>query len=171
MLTLIIGENGSGKSVYAESLVCRAGGVRYYIATMIPHGTEGTTRVKKHLHQRESMGFITLELPFSIGDADVPPDAAVLLEDVSNLLGNRIFGRGSTVAEVLADITALHERCRTLVAVTIGGLDALSYEGETRVYIEELNALNVALFGLADTVVEMRNGIPQLKKGDKNAFS
>lgn len=171
MLTLIIGKNDSGKSAYAESLVCRVGGARYYIATMIPYGEEGTARVNKHLRQREGMGFTTLELPYAIGSAAVPPDAAVLLEDVSNLLSNSIFGRGGTAAEVFTDIAALHECCRILVAVTIGGLDASSYEGETRGYIESLNALNTALFGLADTVVEMKDGIPQLKKGEDDALS
>ena len=171
MLTLIIGENGSGKSAYAENLVCRAGGVRCYIATMIPHGAEGAARVKKHLRQREGMGFMTLELPYVIGNADIPPDAAVLLEDVSNLLGNRMFGRGGTAAEVLTDIATLHKRCGILVAVTIGGLDASVYEGETRVYIEALNALNAALYDLADTVVEMQNGVPRLQKGEYNALA
>ena len=171
MLILITGENGSGKSAYAESLACRAGGARCYIATMIPHGAEGAARVKKHLRQREGLGFLTLELPYVVGDAAIPPDAAVLIEDVSNLLGNRVFGGGGTAPEVLADIMALQKRCRVLVAVTIGGLDASAYDGETRVYIEALNTLNAALFGLADTVVEMRNGVPQLKKGEDDALS
>ncbi|HWR23800.1 MAG TPA: bifunctional adenosylcobinamide kinase/adenosylcobinamide-phosphate guanylyltransferase [Feifaniaceae bacterium] len=170
MLTLIMGENGSGKSAYAESLVCRAGGTRYYIATMISHGAAGAARVEKHLRQREGMGFTTLELPYAVGGAAIPPGAAVLLEDVSNLLGNRIFGRGGTETEVLADITELQKRCRVLVAVTIGGLDASAYDGETRGYIEALNALNAALFGLADTVVELRDGVPQLKKGEDDAL-
>lgn len=171
MLTLIIGENGSGKSAYAENLVCRAGGARCYIATMIPHGAEGAARVEKHLHQREGMGFMTLEIPYAIGSAAIPPDAAVLLEDVSNLLSNSMFGRGGTAAEVLTDIAALYKRCRILFAVTIGGLDASVYNGETRGYIEALNALNTALFDLADTVVEMKNGVPRLQKGEDDALA
>lgn len=165
MMTLIIGENGSGKSALAETLVCRSDSARYYIATMIPHGEDGAARVKKHLRQREGMGFITIELPYFVGDANIPIDAAVLLEDVSNLLGNRMFERSGTAEEVLADITALYKRCRILVAVTIGGLDTLAYEGETRGYISALNTLNAALFHLADTVIEMRDGFPQLQKG------
>ncbi len=171
MLILVTGENGSGKSVYAEKLACRAGGARCYIATMIPHGAEGAARVKKHLRQREGMGFLTLELPYVVGEAAIPPDAAVLLEDVSNLLGNRMFERGGTASEVIADIIALQKRCRILVAVTISGLDASAYDEETRAYIEALNVLNAALFSLADTVVEMRNGVPQLKKGEEDALS
>lgn len=170
MLTLIVGENGSGKSAYAEKRIARAGGARYYIATMIPHGEEGAKRVKKHLRQRTGMGFTTLELPYTVGSADVPPNAAVLLEDVSNLLGNRMFGQGGTAAEVLNDIQALHGRCKTLVAVTIGGLDASCYEGETRAYISALHALNTALFDLADVVIKMRDGTPQLQKGETDAI-
>ena len=170
-MILVTGKNGSGKSAFAESLVCCAGGARCYIATMIPNGAEGAARVKKHLRQREGRGFLTLELPYVVGDAAIPPDSAVLLEDVSNLLGNRMFERGGTAEETLADIAALHKRCRILVAVTIGGLDASVYNGETRGYIEALNALNAALYDLADTVVELRNGVPQLKKGEDDALS
>ncbi len=170
-MTLVTGENGSGKSAYSENLVCREGGARYYIATMIPHGEEGAARVKKHLRQREGMGFVTLELPYAVGNAAVPDNAAVLLEDVSNLLGNSMFERGGTAEDVLKDIEALEARCHILVAVTIGGLDVTAYEGETRGYIEALNALNAALFDLADTVVEMKDGIPQIKKGEEYALS
>lgn len=170
MMILVIGENGSGKSAYAEKLVCRAGGARYYIATMKPHGAEGAARVEKHIRQREGMGFTTLELPYTVGNADVPPGAAVLLEDVSNLLSNRVFERNGTAAEALSDIEALHKRSGTFVAVTIGGLDASAYEGETRGYIEALHALNAALFALADAVIEMRDGAPRLLKGEKDAL-
>lgn len=171
MMTLVLGANGSGKSAYAEKLICGAGGARFYIATMIPHGAEGALRVEKHLRQREGMGFTTLELPYEVGNADIPLGAAVLLEDVSNLLGNVLFERGGTPDTVLKDIDALSNRCGSFVAVTISGLDATAYENETRDYIEALNALNAALFNMVDTVVEMQAGLAQLKKGGQHALS
>lgn len=170
MLILVMGENGSGKSAYAEELICRTQGSRTYIATMIPHGQNGAGRVEKHLLLRQGKGFTTLELPYLVGDAAVPPDGLVLLEDVSNLLGNRMFGQGGTAAQVLADIQALHRRCGQLVAVTISGLDPSAYQGETREYVNALNGLNAALFELADRVIQMRQGVAQLVKGEANGL-
>lgn len=170
MLILVTGENGSGKSAYAEKLLGQMGDTRCYIATMIPHGEEGAARVKKHLAQRAGLDFSTLELPYAVGDADVSPDAAVLLEDVSNLLANRMFARKGTAEETLADIKTLCGRCRTLVAVTISGLDAAAYEGETRGYIAALQSLNDALCDAADFVIEMHDGVPQFQKGEPHAI-
>ncbi|MEA4968913.1 MAG: bifunctional adenosylcobinamide kinase/adenosylcobinamide-phosphate guanylyltransferase [Candidatus Pelethousia sp.] len=170
MLILIMGENSSGKSAYAEKLVARMGGGLYYIATMIPHGEEGAARVNKHRAQRVGLGFATLELPYAVGGADIPPEGAVLLEDVSNLLANRMFERGGTVADTLTDIKTLLCRCRALVAVSIQGLEGADYEGETRTYIAALAALNDALIAAADLVIEMRRGMPQVRKGEFNAI-
>ena len=63
MLTCVYGENSSGKSRYAESLVAATHGPRFYIATMIPYGESGAKRVEKHRKQREDLGFTTVEDP------------------------------------------------------------------------------------------------------------
>lgn len=170
MLILVLGPNGSGKSAYAEQLLCRAEGSRFYVATMIPHGPQGAARVERHLAQRQGKGFTTLELPYRVGQADIPPEGAVLLEDVSNLLANRMFQQGGTAAQALEDIRALHGRCRVLVAVTISGLEADAYEGETRDYIHALHELNQQLLDMADVAVELREGAARLVKGEANGF-
>ncbi len=166
MITLILGENGSGKSVYAESIACFTNDPRYYIATMIPYGAEGIERIEKHSRQREGMGFQTLELSYSVGDAPVSPDATVLLEDGSNLLANQIFARGGSVEVVLSDILALESRCRRLIVVSIIGLDLARYVGDTRAYIESLDRLNAALFERAENVVELIDGSAMPRKGE-----
>lgn len=165
MLILVTGGNGSGKSAYAERLATEKGAERRYIATMIPHGEEGELRVKKHIRQRAGMGFLTQELPYAVGGADVSSDSVVLLEDVSNLLGNAMFGQGGTRSRVLADIRKLEERCGLLIAVTIGGLRADAYDGETRAYIEALNALNDDLYADARAVIALCGGTPAVRKG------
>ncbi len=170
MLILILGENGSGKSAYAEKLVEHLGGPKYYIATMIPYGTEGAKRVKKHLAQRKDCGFVTLELPYVAKDAEVSPDSTVLLEDVSNLLANGMFERGYIWQDVKTDIIALRARCRILVAVTIQGLLAEKYQGETQTYIDALRLLNNALFQEADLVVQMQHKAPEIIKGETDGI-
>lgn len=169
-LILICGSNGSGKSRYAESLISRTTGERYYIATMQPQTQENRRRIEKHRLQREGLHFHTLELPWKIADATVSPTSVVLLEDVSNLLGNILFAKGGSKEEALGEILALKERCRLLVAVSISGLCPDGYDGETASYIHGLNHLNKRLAELADVVVTMEDGQPVCEKGDTYAL-
>lgn len=169
-LVFICGPNGSGKSRYAENMIARTTGERYYIATMQPKTQENHERIEKHRLQREGLHFHTLELPWKIADADIPFNSVVLLEDVSNLLGNILFVKGGSREEALGEILMLKERCSLLVAVSISGLGEDGYDEETASYIRGLNALNEALAALADVVVTMQDGRPVCEKGDNYAF-
>ena len=174
MTGLILGPSGSGKSAYAEELAVRLStGILYYIATMIPYGEEGQSRVERHLKQRSSMGFITVEQPYRLSEINLAPDAAVLLEDASNLMSNALFcgdGNGD-VNSVFDDITALCGSCRDTVIVSIDGLSAQpEYDEGTRAFIESLNWLNARLAGFVDLVVMMRDGKPVIRKGSAYAL-
>ncbi len=164
-LILIAGPNSSGKSRYAESLVAQSRAERYYIATMIEQNAENHARIEKHRAQRANLAFETLELPHRVGDAPVTPESVVLLEDVSNLLANVMFERGGCGRDVLADIRQLRQRCGVLLAVTISGLCAGEYEGETAAYIKDMAWLNAQLSAEADGVVEMQDGVAVWEKG------
>lgn len=155
MMILISGANGSGKSAFAESLVTELPGKRYYIATMVAQTKENHARIKKHRSQRSGLGFQTLELPWQLEKAEVDADALVLLEDVSNLLGNGLFSHGGTREQALERILDLHKRCGVLVCVTIGGLSEKGYSGETAAYIRDLQWLNDRLLEEADEAYEM----------------
>lgn len=165
MLILVTGPNSSGKSAFAEALAVQLRETRYYLATMLPHGAEGASRVQKHITQRAGLGFITLELPYAVGDADVPAPAAALVEDVSNLLANARFDQGASAEEVLADMTRLCRRVDCVIAVTISAFDDGDYDAETQRYIRELQWLNQQLDARADAVIEMCDGIPIFRKG------
>ena len=174
MIVLVLGPNGSGKSVYAEKLAARLSrSTLVYIATMIPYGDEGVMRVKRHRKQRERMGFITVEKPCNVSELSLPSDATVLLEDVSNLLGNALFSgecRGDAVS-VFNDITALCAMCCGTVMVSIDELTPnLKYDTETCLYIRSLQSLNQRLCDFADIVISMRDGVPVFIKGDANAL-
>ena len=151
-LIMISGANGSGKSRYAERIVARTTGERYYIATMRPCSEENLQRIEKHREQRKDLQFTTLECPYQVGAAAVERDGVVLLEDVSNLLANAMFERGGDEASVYADIEALCSRCRLLV--------------ETAAYIRALNGLNQRLYDRAAAAVAMKDGAPFAEKGD-----
>ena len=164
-LILISGPNDSGKSRFAESLLRDRAGDKFYIATMIPQTEDNVRRIMKHRRQREGQRFQTLEHPGPVGGAAVTPDSAVLLEDVSNLLGNAMFTRGADEKAVFADILALSERCALLVPVTISGLVPDGYDGETADYIAALNRLNERLFDVSDAAAELHAGVPVWRKG------
>lgn len=165
-LILISGANGSGKSLFAESLVEKTEGPRYYIATMDPATEENRVRIQKHRKQRAHLGFETLERSFCVGKDNIPAHSVVLLEDVSNLLSNVVFVQHGTMETVFADFCSLLRRCRLLIAVTIGGLEETDYCGETAAYVRALNELNGKLFNLADVAVAMEDGKPVFKKGE-----
>lgn len=176
-LILISGSNDSGKSLFAEKLAARTPGERYYIATMKPVTEENHRRIKKHRDQRSSLGFTTLELPYSLDSAaQIKENSVVLLEDVSNLLANVIFEKGGCAEDVFNEICKLQNRCTLLIAVTISGLSGESgesggndnYDEGTMNYINQLNNINKMLLDRADAAVKMSSGIPIFEKGDIN---
>lgn len=160
-LKVILGPNGSGKSLYAEDLAVSSGSKRLYIATMVPQNQENRQRIEKHRQQRRGKDFITIEEPLCMSCVPVSGDNVILLEDVSNLVANRIFGtHPGTYKPVLEDILTLAGRCKTLIAVSISGMKAEEYDGETAEYIRTLNELNAQLIRHASLAVEMRDGLP-----------
>ena len=164
-IILVSGSNGSGKSAFAEELVRSTTGRRYYIATMVSHTEENRLRIEKHRQQRKGLGFTTLELPCQVADASVEEDSVVLLEDAANLMANAMFEKGWDAETVCRDILALAERCRLLIVVTISGLYAVEYEGETRDYIDALQAVNECILDRAAGAVTLCDGVPLWQKG------
>ena len=168
MLTLIIGGSGSGKSAFAESLVCSLGENRIYIATMQPFDEECRARIARHRAQRRNTGFETIECYVNLSEALVPFDANVLLEDLSNLLANeRYRPDGGGIETVRRGLELLADRCRHLTVVTnevFSGGD--EYEGDTLAYLQDLAALNRELARRADRVIEMVCGVPHVLKGE-----
>ena len=69
MMELVTGGSGSGKSAYAESVICgkhrllcetTENAPLYYIADMIPYGRETEKKIKAHRKMRAGKGFVTL---------------------------------------------------------------------------------------------------------------
>lgn len=170
-LILISGSNGSGKSLFAEQLIAKTSGKRYYIATMKAQTEDNVQRIHKHRLQREHLNFETLEVPFQVGSIDLAKDSVVLLEDVSNLWANAMFEHHVKTEAVMEEIRHLLSRCETLVAVTISGLCDEGYDEETSAYIQGLNQLNQQLFALADSVYSMKDQQPVCLKGEPHGRS
>lgn len=168
MLIFLTGAANSGKSRFAETIAARFPGKKIYAATMIPCGAEGAARVDRHRRQRAGQGFVTVECPRGLDGISAGKNALVLLEDVSNLLANEMFGRGRPGAEdeALRQIVSLAGRAAVVIAVTIGGVSGEGCDAATKNYAAALNRLNERLAAAADAVIEMRGGAPRLLKGE-----
>ena len=112
-MLLVCGGAASGKSAYAESMLCRLSrdAPRIYLATMMPFGDGAASRIARHRAQRAGAGFETRECPCGLPDVSVPPDSAVLLEDIGNLCANELFDPAGC-AEKLPLSGRCYERAR-----------------------------------------------------------
>jgi len=168
MLTLIIGGAGSGKSAFAEALVCRLPGKKLYLATMLPRGAEARARIEKHRAQRAHLGFETLERGLDLERAAIPTGANVLVEDLSNLLANEIYEpQGGGINAVRRGMEHLISTSENLTIVTneifSGGAD---HDEESLRYMRLLAELNRELAARADLAVELVCGLPNILKGE-----
>ena len=183
MLVLVIGGSGSGKSAYAEDCVVRLSGEnsRYYLATMQIYGEEARARVERHRRLRKEKGFYTIEQQTSIEKAlekkketDRPDaEASALLECMTNLAANEMFGEAGTSScrevtdRIIAGMEELKKGFQNLVVVT-GNVfeDGRRYEQSTMEYMRAMAEINRRLADMADAVIEVVVGIPVILKGE-----
>ena len=96
----------------------------------------------------------------------------MLLECVSNLAANEMFGGGACgltelARRIVSDIRSLARQADHLVIVTNQvGEDGCCYDRETRTYIALVGRVNQELAKLADQVTEVVFGIPVIVKGE-----
>ncbi len=182
MVQLITGGSGSGKSAYAEGEIVGyrkhlkdGGGLFYpflYVATMIPYGREAEEKIRRHKEQRMEAGFLTLERYTELSGLEIPPNAGILLECVSNLTANELYERDQNSKEafeaVVSGIRSLSGRTKHLVIVTNEvHSDINGYSRETEEYRRLLGRINCALARMADKVTEVVYGIPVVYKDEK----
>lgn len=167
MILLVIGGSGSGKSAFAEArTAAHPAAKKYYVATMQVWDDESRRRVERHRAQRAGLGFETVECPQNLGSFAPEPGAAVLLEDLPNLLANEMFGGGDP-ERILPDILRLADKC-ALLAIVTGDVfaDGVTYGAETEEYIRRLALLGREIAARADTVVEVAASLPLFLKGN-----
>lgn len=193
MMELVTGGSGSGKSAYAESVICgkhrllcetTENAPLYYIADMVPYGRETEKKIEAHRKMRAGKGFATLEwyvdLPGKISAPDSPElkGSCVLLECVSNLTANEMYEPagaqntgGDTPESVIKGVRMLKERCAHLVVVTNDVFrESVPDSEEMTAYKDNLGMINRALAEMADRVTEVVSGVPvYIKSGSDMA--
>ena len=189
MMELVTGGSGSGKSAYAETVICEKHRQRcstaqnpplYYIADMIPYGRETEKKIEVHRKMRAGKGFVTLEwyvdLPVRISAPDSPDlkGSCTLLECVSNLTANEMYEPGGaentgkdTAESIIKGVRMLKDQCAHLVVVTNDVFrESVPDPEEMTAYKDNLAAVNRALAKMADRVTEVVFGVPvRIKTG------
>ena len=155
-VTVITGKQNSGKSLRAEELALSYGKPLFYLATMKVMDDEGRKRVEKHRRQREGKGFVTIECEYGIRTVPDMTGATVLLECVTNLVGNELYDNPDRswsddpmkadpeefVRVIMDDILYLADRVGNLVIVS--GEYELNEDADegTRLFIRLLDMVN-----------------------------
>lgn len=171
MTALVTGGSGSGKSAWAEDLLCAlCPGPKYYLAAMPAQGPEAQARIARHRRMRSGKGFRTLECADGLTGLSIPEGASVLLEDLSNLAADLMFAADppADCAHALWDqLSSLLDRCTNVVVVSNEIFsDGIGYGPEMEAYLALLGGLNVRLARRADLAVEVVCGLPLVLKGD-----
>ena len=168
MTVFISGGCKNGKSTLAErvSRALAGNGPLYYIATMIPHDEEDEARIRRHVAERDGMGFITLEQGTDVLECldRVPEGGTFLLDSVTALLSNEMFREGGVYdpeagARVKADPVRFAEETGNTVFVSdYIYADAGQYDDWTENYRRSLAGCDRALAQACDQVLEASFG-------------
>ena len=183
-------------NLQAGMTACLKPGGKYYIATMIPYGQEGQTRVDRHREMRRDKGFVTIEEPADMTRAASHINGShkpgtrdiILLECLSNLVANVIFGNGDESDAGKLETASRHhdlefpagrESCplenptadmiaRQVMSLKSAGADLYivanhfeieeDYNQETGNYIYINNLVNEILADMSDTVYRLEEG-------------
>ena len=187
MITLVSGAASCGKSEIAETIAVHLSeGDPIYIATMRPYGDEDEARIGRHRRLRGRKRLSNdRKISGGVGTLRLPANATCLLECMSNLLANEMFGaetddsaaeptvkaESAAAERIVADIRRLSEQAENLIIVTNEVFsDTTAYDALCEQYIRSLGQINQAIAALADIVIESVAGIPIYHKGDAYAF-
>lgn len=172
MNILVSGGSKNGKSYYAQKAAGemseQLGAPLYYIATMIPRDDEDAARIARHVDERKGWGFTTLEQGTCITRLlhrdDVEKSGVFLLDSVTALLSNEMFGAdgsideeaGARVASELEEFAA--ETGNTVFVSDNIYSDAETYGELTELYRRSLAGADRALASCCDVVMEISFG-------------
>ena len=178
MTCFISGGAKNGKSTLAQDLAVALskGGKLYYVATMISSGKEDDDRIRRHIADRDGMGFETVECFRNIMDClkTADKDGVFLVDSVTALIQNSLFPVENnyeidlSAADRCAD--ELVEFAKTVRhAVFVSDYiysDAEMFSESTEQYRKCLASIDRRLAKVCNTVVEVSAGQPIIHKGD-----
>lgn len=177
MTFFLSGGAKNGKSSLAQDLaVALSGeGKRYYVATMIPVDEEDRERIRKHVADRDGLGFETVECGKNVLDClhSADPSGTFLVDSATALLQNAMFPAEKGYE---MDLDAAERCARELIefagkvknAVFVSdyiAADGDRYAESTEMYRKCLAGIDCRLAAVCDTVVEVAAGNRIVHKG------
>jgi adenosylcobinamide kinase/adenosylcobinamide-phosphate guanylyltransferase len=178
MTYFISGGAKNGKSTLAQDLTVALakGGKHYYVATMISTGSEDDDRIRRHIADRDGMGFETLECFRNIMDClqTADKDSVFLVDSVTALVQNSLF---PVETNYKMDEAAANRCADELIrfagtvrhAVFVSDYiysDAERYSDSTEMYRKCLADVDRRLADVCNTVIEVSSGQLIIHKGD-----
>ena len=178
MTCFISGGAKCGKSSLAQDLAVALarGGKHYYVATMIPTGSEDHDRIRRHLADRDGMEFETVECFRNILDClkIADQDGVFLVDSVTSLIQNSLF---PVEKNYEMDLDGANRCAEELVrfagtvrhAVFVSDYiysDAQRYSESTEMYRKCLADIDRRLAKVCDAVIEVSAGQSVVLKGE-----
>ena len=176
MTYFISGGAKNGKSTLAQNIAVALDGKRYYVATMISTGEEDNERIRRHIEDRDGMGFETVECFRNIMDClnTADKDGVFLVDSVTALIQNSLFPMEKNYE---MDLEAANRCAGELVefahtvrhAVFVSDYiysDAERYSESTEMYRKCLASIDRRLAQICDTVIEVSAGQSIVYKGE-----
>lgn len=191
---LISGGAKNGKSMYAQKIAkamsVEYDVPLYYVATMEPTDEEDENRIKRHVQDRAGWGFTTIEEPQKLvkvfkerdkgivaeadnannldikcmGKPPVNPKGVFLVDSLTALLGNNMFGKNGSMKldcfdDVRDDIYTFSTIASNIVMVSDSiGCDGIIFDQITEVYRKSLARLEREIASYYDRVTEVSVG-------------
>jgi adenosylcobinamide kinase/adenosylcobinamide-phosphate guanylyltransferase len=176
MTYFISGGAKNGKSTLAQNIAVALDGKRYYVATMISTGEEDNERIRRHIEDRDGMGFETVECFRNIMDClnTADKDGVFLVDSVTALIQNSLFPMEKNYE---MDLEAANRCAGELVefahtvrhAVFVSDYiysDAEAFSESTEMYRKCLASIDRRLAQICDTVIEVSAGQSIVYKGE-----
>ena len=178
MTYFISGGAKNGKSTLAQylSVALAKGGRHYYVATMISTGAEDDDRIRRHIADRDGMGFETVECFRNILDClqTADKDGVFLVDSVTALIQNSLFPieknyemdleEANRCADELVEFA--HTVRHTVFVSDYIYSDAERYSESTEMYRKCLAGIDRRLTQVCDTVIEVSAGQYIIHKGE-----
>jgi len=166
-LTLVLGGAASGKSGFAERLVCDTGAARVYIATAQAFDDEMAAKISAHRSAR-GPDWDTVEAPLDVAPAlaSASADQVVLLDCATLWLSNQILAKAdlaSVEAQFLEAITTT--KARLVVVSNEVGQSGVPDNALARIFRNAQGRINQDIAARADLVVAVMAGLPIVLKG------
>ena len=161
--TLVLGGARSGKSTFAERLVCDSGGARVYVATGEAGDAEMHERIARH-RERRGHDWQVVEEPLALAETlarEARADRAILVDCLTLWLSNLMHAGRDIEAETARLSAVLRSASGMLVLVSNEvGLGLVPETPLGRAFRDAQGRLNQAIADVADKLGFIAAGLP-----------